>query len=441
MNQDTGARQQAETGPAQAEAEAAAPTAATAAPGRRSPHRDRHGRRGWVAAGVVIVVAAAAVGAALATGVFRGSGNHAAGSSGGYKTGTATVTRQSLTSQTQENATLGDAGTWSVAVPATSSSSAASSSSSSGSGSGTFTWLPQVGQVIHQGQQIYGVSGSPVVLLYGSVPAYRDLSEGMTGADVTELNRALVRLGYATRAALGPKPGWDYYSAETAYAVGQLQTRLGLTVTGTLPLGQAAFLPGPALVTGLGTSTSLGGPAAAGTVVLTATSVTPVVTIQLDPSLQSEVKAGDQVAVTLPDGSITPGLVSQVGRVATTPNSSSGSSNGGSAGQSGNSSNSSASGSGATITVLVSLTHPKAAGKLNQAPVTVTITTGSVSNALTVPVDALLAEPGGKYAVEVTGPGGHHLVPVTPGMFDDAAGKVQVSGNLTPGQHVVVPGI
>ena len=83
----------------------------------------------------------------------------------------------------------------------------------------------------------------------------------------------------------------------------------------------------------------------------------------------------------------------------------------------------------------------EAAGKLNQAPVTVTITTGSVSNALTVPVDALLAEPGGKYAVEVTGPGGHHLVTVTPGMFDDAAGKVQVSGNLTAGQHVVVPGI
>ena len=91
--------------------------------------------------------------------------------------------------------------------------------------------------------------------------------------------------------------------------------------------------------------------------------------------------------------------------------------------------------------MLVALTHPKAAGKLNQAPVTVTITTGSVSNALTVPVDALLAEPGGKYAVEVTGPGGHHLVTVTPGMFDDAAGLVQVSGNLTPGQHVVVPGI
>ena len=396
-------------------------------------NQDTGARRSWVVAGVVIVVAAAAAGAALASGAFRGSGHQAAGASSGYQTGTATVTRQSLTSQTEENATLGDAGTWTVAVPA------ASSSSSASAGSGTFTWLPQTGQVIHQGQQVYGMSGSPVVLLYGPVPSYRDLSEGLTGPDVTELNRDLVHLGYLTRAALGPKSGWNYYSAETAYGVEQLQTKLGLTVTGTLALGQAAFLPGPALVTGLGTTTSLGGQAAAGTVVLTATSTTPVVTIDLDPSLQSEVKDGDQVSITLPDGSSTPGVVSQVGRVATSP--SSGSSGSGSNGQSGSSSSNSSSGSGATITVLVSLTHPKEAGKLNQAPVTVTVTTGSVSSALTVPVDALLAEPGGKYAVEVTGPSGHHLVTVTPGMFDDAAGKVQVSGNLTPGQHVVVPGI
>jgi hypothetical protein len=428
MNQDTDARQQADDGPAQA----------AATPVRRSPDpdRDRHGRRGWVVAGVVIVVAAAAIGAALATGAFRGSGHQAAGASSGYQTGTATVTRQSLTSQTEEDATLGDAGTWSVAVP---SSSSSSSSASASAGSGTFTWLPQAGQVIRQGQQIYGLTGSPVVLLYGPVPAYRDLSEGITGADVTELNRDLLHLGYATRAALGPRSGWDYYSAETGYAVERLQTRLGLTVTGTLPLGQAAFLPGPALVTGLGSTTSLGGQATAGSVVLTATSVTPMVTIDLDPSLQSEVKDGDRVSITLPDGSTTPGVVTQVGRVATTP--SSGNSDSGSSSQQGSSSNNSASGSGATITVLVALTHPKAAGKLNQAPVTVTITTGSVSNALTVPVDALLARPGGKYAVEVTGSGGHHLVTVTPGMFDDAAGLVQVSGNLTPGQHVVVPGI
>jgi multidrug efflux pump subunit AcrA (membrane-fusion protein) len=91
--------------------------------------------------------------------------------------------------------------------------------------------------------------------------------------------------------------------------------------------------------------------------------------------------------------------------------------------------------------VFVSLTHPAAAGKLNQAPVTVTITESSVSNVLVVPVEALLAQPHGQYAVEVTSGHGHHLVTVTPGLFDDAAGLVQVTGSLTPGQRVVVPGI
>ena len=425
-------REAAGPGPGAAEG-----TVAERAVADHAAKQDRRGRRRWVLAGVVVVLVVAAAGAALAAGAFRGSSRPAASTSG-YATGTAEVTRQSLTSQTQENATLGDAGTWTVAVPSGTSSS---SSSSSSAGSGTFTWLPQTGQVIRQGRKIYGVSGTPVVLLYGSVPSYRDLSEGLTGADVTELNRDLVTLGYATRAALGPRSGWDYYSAGTAYAVGLLQARLGLTVTGTLPLGQAAFLPGPALVTGPGTSTVLGGPATAGSVVLTATSVTPVVTIDLDPAQQQEVKPGDQVSITLPDGSTTPGVITQVGRVATSSSSTSGGSSSGATGSGGSSSNSSAGGSGATITVLASLTHPKAAGKLNQAAVTVTITTGSAPDALTVPVNALLAQPGGRYAVKVTGPGGHHLVTVTPGLFDDAAGLVQVTGNLTPGQHVVVPGL
>jgi len=289
------------------------------------------------------------------------------------------------------------------------------------------------------------VSGTPVVLLYGNVPAYRDLSPGITGADVTELNTDLVKLGYATASALGPRSGWDYFSGETAYALGLLQAHLGLTQTGTLPLGQAVFLPGAIQVTGLGTGAVPGGSAAAGATVLTGSSLTPVVTMDLDASMQTEVAVGNKVSVTLPDGSVTTGVISSVSTATSSTSSSSSSSssssaNGSNSGSSGPGSGSSGS-SAATITVVVSLTDPKAAGSLTQVPVGVTITTGSVSNVLIVPVDALLAQPGGVYAVEVTGPGGHHLVKVTPGLFDDAAGTVQVTGNLTPGQRVVVPGI
>ena len=86
------------------------------------------------------------------------------------------------------------------------------------------------------------------------------------------------------------------------------------------------------------------------------------------------------------------------------------------------------------------LTDPRAAGTLDQAPVTVNITTGSSPGpVLAVPVTALVAQSPGGYAVEVTGPGNtRRWVPVRPGMFDDADGLVQVTGNLTPGQHVVV---
>ena len=391
--------------------------------------------RGWIAVLVVAVVVAAGVAGADAAGLFKGSGSPAARSGSGYKTGTAAVQRGTLTEQTQQNGTLGNAGSYTVVVPSPSGSGSPSpgSGSGSGSGSGTYTWLPTIGQTIRQGHVLYRVSGIPVVLIYGRSPAYRPLSEGMTGQDVRQLNAGLVKLGDASAAALGPKSGWDYFSGETAYALEQLQLHLGVTVTGTLPLGQAVFLPGPAQVNALGTGVVPGAPATAGSVVLTATSVTPVVTIDLDASLQGEVKVGDKVSITLPDGAVTPGVITQVSNVATSSpsSSSSGSGNG----------NGSGSGSGATITVLVSLVHPKAAGHLNQAPVEVTITTGSVTNVLTVPVNALLAQPGGRYAVEVTGPGGHHLVKVTPGLFDDAAGRVQITGDLTPGQHVVVPGI
>jgi multidrug efflux pump subunit AcrA (membrane-fusion protein) len=87
----------------------------------------------------------------------------------------------------------------------------------------------------------------------------------------------------------------------------------------------------------------------------------------------------------------------------------------------------------------VTLTDPGAAGTLDQAPVTVYITTATARDVLAVPVTALLARPAG-YDVEVAGPKNtRRYVPVTIGpVFDDNSGMVQVTGELTSGQRVVV---
>ena len=364
----------------------------------------RRGGRRWVVAGVVIVVVVAGVGAAAAAGVFQGSGSPGPGAAGtAYRTSVATVKRQTLTSQSSLSGTLADSGSYTVVNQAT----------------GTITWLPPAGRTMRQGGVIYQVSGSPVVLLYGRVPAYRDLSEGLTGADVREFNKGLIALGYTTRAdVLAAGLDLGYFSATTAAAWEDYQTALGIKVpSATVTLGQVVVLPTAAKISAWETGITPGSPAAPGTALMTATSPVPEVTINLDPSLESEIKVGDKVEIDLPEGGATTGVVTSVSKVAST----------------------NASGV-TTVPVYVSLDHPKVAKNLSSAPVTVKVTTGSVAGALVVPVAALMARSGG-YDVEVTGPGGHHLVRVTVGMFDDADGLVQVTGNLTPGQHVVVPAL
>ncbi len=367
--------------------------------GMPSPGGHRRSRRWWIAVVVIVVVVAGGVVAVAVSGVIKPAPSSTGASQ--YKTSVATVQRQTLTSQTDLSATLGDSGSYTV----------------SNEGTGTITGLPAVGHVVRRGKVLYELSGAPVVLLYGPVPSYRALSEGMSGPDVRELNQNLIALGYATRAALLPL---REFSANTAYYLEKYQTALGITdPAGSLALGQAVFLPTEAKITALETGVVPGAAATPGEALMTASSDTPVATIDLDTSQEGEIKLGDHVGITLPDGSSTPGVVTSVGKVATTNS------------------------SGTTyVTVLVALRHPKAAGGLSQAPVTVTVTTGAVNNVLVVPVDALQARAGGGYAVEVIGAHGHHLVPVTVGIFDDAAGKVQVSGSgLAAGQRVVVPAL
>ncbi len=123
----------------------------------------------------------------------------------------------------------------------------------------TFTKLPSVGQVITRGQSLYAISGQPVVLLYGS-PTTRKL---LLGSVVFE-----------------PGP---------------------VRVTSVTPTVGATVMPGP---------------------VLAITSTARQVKLALDASQQASVKVGDQVTITLPDNQTTPGRITYVSSVATTPSSS-----------------------------------------------------------------------------------------------------------------------
>jgi hypothetical protein len=274
---------------------------------------------------------------------------------------------------------------------------------------GTYTELPEVGDRVDCGGVLYRVDDRPVLLLCGTVPAYRALRVGDAGRDVRQLNRNLHVRG-------------DAFTAKTGKALEALQRRRGVHVTGALALGGAVFLPEAvriAKVTG-----QLGAVAQPGGQALNATSETLHVEVSLDPSDQGQVKRGDRAQVTLPGNTTVTGKVEGFGRVAQA------------------SDEQGAGAADATIPTYISLDDPGKARGLDKAPVGVVITTAGVDRALSVPVTALVGKSGGGFAVEVVRAGERRdLVAVRVGLFDTAGGRVQVEGDLRAGDRVVVPSL
>ncbi|MGH3210607.1 MAG: peptidoglycan-binding protein [Trebonia sp.] len=337
----------------------------------------------------------------------------------------APVVRTDLSSRQQVPGTLGYLGFFTVA---------------SELDAGILTWLPGVGATVRRGQPLFAVSGQPVTLLYGSLPAWRAFAPGMTpGPDVRQLQRNLAAFGF------DPGPADGQFGWFTEAAVDRWQQARGMTVTGTIPVGAVAFLPGPLLVTTTGQP--LGAAVQAGASVLSGTSLTPGVQVWLTVGGPA-VRRGDHVLVTMPDGTTTvQGTVTAVGSVASTPgasaggsgsSSASGASGAGGAGTSdAGSTGAGTSGAGAVIPVTITIAEPLPAG-LDQAPVQVAITEQRADEVLAVPVTALLARADGGYAVQVAGPRSR-LVPVTTGLYDGTSGLVAVTGSgLTPGLLVQV---
>jgi hypothetical protein len=179
--------------------------------------------------------------------------------------------------------------------------------------------------------------------------------------------------------------------------------------------------------------------------VLTATSTTPIVTVNLDVSQEYLVKPGDAVSIVLPDGSTTVGgHIQTVGNVATCPSgggtgSGTGAATGSSAAPTSTcSQGGSGSSSSPTVPVTITLDSTPTLATLDEAPVNVNITTQRAPDVLAVPVNALLALQGGGYGVDVVTGGSSHLVGVTTGLYEN--NMVQVSGSgISAGMRVEVP--
>jgi peptidoglycan hydrolase-like protein with peptidoglycan-binding domain len=342
-----------------------------------------------VAGGLVLVVGVAAV-AALGVG-GGGDGTAAAPDRTGPAT-TVTVTRQTLVDTITVVGTVNFGG----ALPLTSAAT------------GTLTWLPDVGTIVARGETVFRVDDEPVVLLYGTLPMYRDLTEGLRGNDIRQLETNLAELGFSLSVD-------DLYSAETARVVREWQRRLGRTPTGVVAKTDVVYASGPIRV-----AQRLLRPGATATGdVLSYTGTTRVITATATTAEVGWATAGTAVTVVLPGGQSVAGRVSSAVPVQA-------------AGEG-------PPGLAATVMVTVAVEDQAALGEsADGAPVQVRHVAAERADVLVVPVAALLALAEGGYGLEVVEPSGVRIVPVQVGLFAD--GKVEVNGpGIEVGTRVGMP--
>ncbi|GAA2299837.1 hypothetical protein GCM10010234_48220 [Streptomyces hawaiiensis] len=424
------------------------------------PPRGRRGRRTLLVASALVVVAAVAVVGALGL----GGGGAEEGSSAPPRSGsTVPVTRTTLTERTTVDGQLGYGTEIPLPVKAT----------------GTVTWLPAEGTTVKRGGTLLRVDDRPVVLLYGTLPMYREL--GLTTGtrqDTPQGTQQETRQetgaeggtrdsggqGRTAKASAAPDPsgspgpggagagagagagtgagggagtlrGMDVLQFEsnlaalgytgftvdeeftdlTARAVERWQQSLGLPRTGTVGMGDVVYSTGKVRIGHAGVR--LGSPATDDALKYTGTS--RKVVVNASAAEDSWAVRGAAVTIGLPDGKSVKGEVASVGKSATAPEEGGG--EGGSATP--------------TVPVTITVKDQKSVGRLESAPVTVEYVGRERADVLTVPVAALVALAEGGHGLE-TADG--RFVAVKTGLFAD--GRVEVSGSaVREGMNVRIP--
>ncbi|WP_406284946.1 peptidoglycan-binding protein [Embleya sp. NBC_00896] len=363
------------------------------------PSKKRKKRRTGRVMGALAVLLAAAGVAVATTGIGLPAKEDDSPARGTLPPATGTVTKQTLVETTSETGELGYGDATTV---------------NAGKLTGTLTSIAAPSSIVTRGKPLYRVDDSPVLLLYGTLPAYRDLAVGTDGADVVQLEQNLKDLGY-TGFTVDKK-----YNEATAAAVRKWQKANGLTQTGTVELGRVFYAPGELRVES--DKAALGDATQPGQAVLTYTGTKRVVVVELEMSAARLAKTDTPVALKLPDGKTVPGKVVKAVTVI----------------DQGEEGSARAATPTTKVKATLALEDEGAVAGLDQASVDVAFTASRRENVLTVPVAALLALSEGGYGLQVVEGAGTRIVPVETGLF--AGGRVEVSGaGLTEGMTVGMP--
>lgn len=282
---------------------------------------------------------------------------------------------------------------------------------------GVVTALPTPGTTLTQGSHVYTVAGNNTYLLHGATPAWRAFEEGMSdGEDVTQLETALSELGYFDAT---PNAHFDW---NTIAAIKKWQKALTLTQNGTLPLGTVLFAPEDLRIGAL--KARVGDNAAMETELFTASSSRQVISANLKLSDQALGVVGNSVTVRLPgSATTTTGTITSV----EPPREK--------AGEEGSKETTKE----RIIPITVTPDDTSALEGLQEASVSLGLTSETRTGVLSVPLGALVALSTDQFGVEVVDEKGEiRRVPVTVGLF--AGDRVEVSGDeIAEGQRVVVP--
>lgn len=159
--------------------------------------------------------------------------------------------------------------------------------------------LPESG-MIETGDVLLSVNLRPVVVMPGSVPAFRDLGVGMTGDDVRQLQDYLRAAGYLATAPDGK------FQAATAAAVRAWQAALGLERTGLVQAGDVLFVASlPARVV-LDDAVAVGAVISPGQPILSVVDDAPVFQVAMTSNTGSSLvpRSGQSASVSSPDGAV-----------------------------------------------------------------------------------------------------------------------------------------